>query len=149
MQDLLLPKFDCSFKKINNTPYIFDEIRKKYVVITPEEWVRQHIVKFLIQYKNYPASLMQLEVSMNIYGLQKRADIVCYNSQGMALLVVECKAPEVSINESVFQQISRYNIALKAPYLMVSNGLKHYVCAIEFYSKSYTFLEDLPKFDTL
>ncbi|HPM12578.1 MAG TPA: type I restriction enzyme HsdR N-terminal domain-containing protein [Bacteroidales bacterium] len=149
MQELSLPKFDFSIKKINNVPYIFDEIRKKYVKITPEEWVRQHIVKFLIHYKNYPPTLIQLEVSMKIYGLQKRADIVCYNSQGMALLVVECKAPEVSITNQVFHQISNYNILLKAPYLLVSNGITHAACSIDFDSKSYAFLHEIPNYEDM
>lgn len=149
MQKLSLPNFEFSVKKIDNAPYIFDEIRKKYVRITPEEWVRQHIVKFLIQYKKYPQSLMKLEVSLKMYGLHKRADIVCYNSQGQPLLVIECKAPDVAINEHVFQQISRYNIVLQAPYLFVSNGLSHYACTIDFVSKTYAFLQEIPEYESL
>ncbi|MDR2962782.1 MAG: type I restriction enzyme HsdR N-terminal domain-containing protein [Bacteroidales bacterium] len=148
MQQLSLPQFDFLFKKHGNALSIFDPVRKKYVRLTPEEWVRQHIVQFLIQYRNYPPSLMGVEVSLTLYGLPKRADIVCYNSQGEAQLIVECKAPSVAISHATLTQIAHYNIQLKAPFLLVSNGLQHCVCHINFDEKNFCMLQEIPYYCT-
>ena len=148
MYKLLLPEYNFTYKKINNQDYVLDIIRKKYIKLTPEEWVRQHVVHFLIEERNYPKSLIRLEVSMILHGQPKRADIVCYNSQNQAILVVECKAPEVSIKQDVFEQISHYNLELQAPYLLVTNGKKHAMCFIDLEKKTYDFITEIPFYES-
>lgn len=148
MYELNLPRCEFRLKKENELPYIYDVVRKKYVKLTPEEWVRQHVVHFLLEQKKYPASLMRVEVGMEIQTMKRRADIVCYDSQGGVLLVTECKAPEVKITQAVFDQIAQYNILLKAKYLLVTNGLEHFVCEIDAAKKTYTFLPDIPEYKT-
>ena len=149
MYDLNLPPFQYRLEKKNDMVCIFDEIRKKFVKLTPEEWVRQHVVHFLLYQKNYPASLMNVEVGMEIQNMKRRADIVCYDSNGGTLLVTECKAPDVKITQAVFDQIAQYNILLKSQYLLVTNGLDHYVCKIDVANKSYSFLTDIPDYNSL
>jgi hypothetical protein len=146
MYKLSLPQYDLSVKKMQNKQYVFDVLRKKYVRLTPEEWVRQHMIQFLIQEKKYPISLMNSEVGLELYSLSKRADILSYTSQGTPLLLVECKSPNVSINQNVFEQIAHYNIVLKAPFLVVTNGINTFVCEIDFFTKSYTFLHEIPEY---
>ena len=148
MYELNLPTFDFRLKKENSVVFIFDVIRKKYVKLTPEEWVRQHVVHFLLNQKQYPASLMNVEVGMEIQTMRRRADIVCYESDGGVRLITECKAPEVKITQSVFEQIAQYNMCLKAKYLLVTNGLEHFVCEINAEQKTYTFLQDIPPYKT-
>ncbi|MCQ2959145.1 MAG: type I restriction enzyme HsdR N-terminal domain-containing protein [Bacteroidales bacterium] len=148
MYELNLPPCEFRLKKEKDLPCIFDEIRKKYVKLTPEEWVRQHVVHFLLKQKKYPASLMGVEVGMEIQKMQRRADIVCYDSSANVRLVVECKAPEVKITQAVFEQIAQYNILLKSKYLLVTNGLEHFVCEIDAENKTYKFLDDIPEYRT-
>ena len=139
MYKLSLPEYNFTIKKEQGKPYILDSIRKKYVRLSPEEWVRQHTVQYLIQHKKFPQSLMKLEVGLDVYSLPKRADILCYKSDGTPLLLVECKAPEVPINQAVFEQIAQYNIVLHAPYLLVTNGLEIYSFPIYFFHKNIPF----------
>ncbi|MDY0089870.1 MAG: type I restriction enzyme HsdR N-terminal domain-containing protein [Flavobacteriaceae bacterium] len=146
MQELNLPDYTFRFKSSENKRHIFDGFRKKFVVLTPEEWVRQHILQFLHNQYNYPKSLIAVEKQIKINGLIKRFDIVVFNTKGNVFLVVECKAPEIDINQSTFDQIARYNIALNASFLMVTNGLKHYFCQIDSVNEKYIFLPDIPKF---
>lgn len=146
MYELNLPTFDFRLKKENSVVFIFDVIRKKFVKLTPEEWVRQHVVHFLLEQKHYPASLMNVEVGMEIQTMRRRADIVCYESDGGVRLITECKAPEVKITQTVFEQIAQYNMCLKAKYLLVTNGLEHFVCEINAEQKTYTFLQDIPPY---
>lgn len=148
MYELNLPTFDFRLKKENSVVFIFDVIRKKFVKLTPEEWVRQHVVHFLLEQKHYPASLMNVEVGMEIQTMRRRADIVCYESDGGVRLITECKAPEVKITQAVFEQIAQYNMCLKAKYLLVTNGLEHFVCEINAEQKTYTFLQDIPPYKT-
>ena len=148
MYELNLPSFDFRLKKENSVVFIFDVIRKKFVKLTPEEWVRQHVVHFLLEQKHYPASLMNVEVGMEIQTMRRRADIVCYESDGGVRLITECKAPEVKITQTVFEQIAQYNMRLKAKYLLVTNGLEHFVCEINAEQKTYTFLQDIPPYKT-
>ena len=148
MYELNLPTFDFRLKKENSVVFIFDVIRKKFVKLTPEEWVRQHVVHFLLEQKHYPASLMNVEVGMEIQTMRRRADIVCYESDGGVRLITECKAPEVKITQMVFEQIAQYNMYLKAKYLLVTNGLEHFVCEINAEQKTYTFLQDIPPYKT-
>lgn len=149
MYELNLPTFDFRLKKEQDFVCIYDVIRKKYVKLTPEEWVRQHVVHLLLEQKQYPSSLMNVEVGMEYQKMKRRADIVCYNSDGSVFLVTECKAPEVKITQEVFEQIAQYNILLKSRYLLVTNGLTHYACEIDVEHKTYTFLKEIPNYKVL
>jgi len=147
MQKLHFPTYTFRFKNSENKIAIFDEIRKKFILLTPEEWVRQHVVQFLLQEKNYPKSHINVEKLIKINDLNKRYDIVVYQPNGELFLLIECKAPEVKISQQTFDQIARYNLVLNAKYLMVSNGLNHYFCQMDFENEKYVFLEELPSFD--
>lgn len=146
MQELNFPKFSFRFKNSENKLAIFDEIRKKFVVLQPEEWVRQHCVHYLIQLKKYPKSLINVEKMLKLNNLTKRYDIVIFNPDGSIELIVECKAPNVAITQDTFDQIARYNLVLKAKYLMVTNGLNHYYCQMDYNNQSYKFLETIPNY---
>lgn len=143
---LNLPPYPFRIKHDAGVHYIFDDIRKKYLVLTPEEWVRQHFVQFMIAQKGYPKSLIRLEGGLKLNTLQKRTDIVAFNSKGEKVLMIECKAPSIPITQKVFDQIARYNIVHRIPLLAVSNGLCHYYCKVDFERKSYQFLEALPEY---
>jgi hypothetical protein len=145
MFQLNLPFYNISLKEENGNHFIFDDIRKKYLRLTPEEWVRQNFVKYLIDEKKYPASLIVIEKGLKLNELTKRADVLIYKNSS-PILLVECKAPTVKINQNTFDQISRYNLTFKVPYLMVTNGMSHYCCQIDFENNSYHFLEDIPEF---
>ncbi len=146
MQKLNFPDFSFRFKNSENNLLVFDEIRKKFVVLTPEEWVRIHVVQYLIQEKNYPKSLINVEKVIKLNGLTKRYDVVVFQPDGSILLAVECKQPNVAITQSVFDQIARYNLTLKANYLMVTNGLNHYFCQMDFENEKYIFLNEMINF---
>jgi hypothetical protein len=116
------------------------------VVLQPEEWVRQHVLRYLVFTKNYPKSLINVEKQLTINNLKKRYDVVVFNPDGSIFLLIECKAPEVNITQAVFDQIARYNLQLKSKYLMVTNGLAHYYCEMDHKNEKYMFLEDIPEF---
>ncbi|MCK0132125.1 type I restriction enzyme HsdR N-terminal domain-containing protein [Flavobacteriaceae bacterium F08102] len=143
MRDLNLPSVKFKVKNTENKQFIFDIIRKKYIVLTPEEWVRQHVIHFLHEYKGYSRSLIAVEKQLKLYSLTKRFDILVFDRSGHPFIAVECKAPSVPIRQDTFDQIARYNMTLKAKYLMVTNGLKHYFCSLN--EQGYSFLEDIPK----
>ncbi len=147
MQKLNFPTYTFRFKNSENKIAIFDEIRKKFIVLTPEEWVRQHVVSFLQQEKKYPKSYINVEKLIKVYDLNKRYDVVVYQPSGAIYLLIECKAPEVIISQDTFDQIARYNLKLKAKYLMITNGLNHYFCEMDFENEKYVFLNDLPDFE--
>lgn len=146
MQALNLPTYQFKIKSNENKRFIFDIIRKKYVVLTPEEWVRQHIVYFLIYEKKYPKSLIAVEKQLIVNKLKKRFDILVFNANGLADIIVECKAPSVKITQDAFDQIAQYNLKLNANYLTVSNGLQHYFCKLDHENEQYTFLKDMPNY---
>lgn len=146
MQALHFPEYQFRFKSNENKTYIFDILRKKYVVLSPEEWVRQHVVCYLLEEKKYPKSMIAVEKQFTINRLKKRFDILVYNSQGNPLLIVECKAPSVKITQEIFDQIAQYNMQLNAELLMVSNGLDHYFCNLDHKNQRYNFLKDLPPY---
>ena len=146
MKNLNFPSYNFRIKNSENNTYIFDVIRKKFVVLQPEEWVRQNCIQFLINEKNFPVNLINVEKVVRINGLNKRYDIIAYNSDGSIFLIVECKAPKVKISQSAFDQIARYNLTLKASYLMVTNGLNHYFCTIDHNLGIYNFLKELPNY---
>lgn len=146
LQPLNLPPYPFKISDMNGQLTLFDEIRKKHLVITPEEWVRQHFVHYLINQKKYPKTLIKLEGGVKLNGMPRRTDIVVFNLAGEKILMVECKAPSVAINQKVFNQIARYNITHKIGLLAVTNGLQHYYCSIDFNNENYKFLEDLPEY---
>jgi hypothetical protein len=141
---LQLPPYAFKITDENGQLTLFDEIRKKDIVITPEEWVRQHFVQYLIRQKNYPKTLIKLEGGHKLNGKPKRSDIIVFNPEGEKILLVECKAPSVTIDQKVFDQIARYNIVHKIALLAVTNGLKHYYCQIDFEKSIYKFIDELP-----
>ncbi|AWI26196.1 type I restriction enzyme HsdR N-terminal domain-containing protein [Flavobacterium pallidum] len=146
MQQLNFPTYDFRFKNSENKISIFDPIRKKFVILTPEEWVRQHVVQFFLQQKKYPHSLINVEKLLKVNDLTKRYDAVVFHNNGHINILVECKAPEVRITQNTFDQIARYNMVMKADYLMVTNGHNHYFCRMDFENGRYVFLKDLPDF---
>ena len=146
MQQLNFPSYTFRFKNSENKVAIFDEIRKKFVILTPEEWVRQHVIRYLLEEKKYSKSYINVEKTISINGLTKRYDVVVFKPNGNIFLLVECKAPEVSISQNTFDQIARYNLTLESEYLMVTNGLNHYFCQMDFENERYDFLRELPNF---
>jgi hypothetical protein len=146
---LQLPPFPFKIIEQNGQLTLFDIIRKKNIIITPEEWVRQHFVQYLIRQKHYPKTLIKLEGGHKLNGMAKRSDIVVYNSAGEKILLVECKAPSVPIDQKAFDQVARYNMVHKVKLLAVSNGLQHYYCRIDFEKQAYQFIGDLPDFSEL
>lgn len=147
MQNLNFPAYSFRFKNSENKVSIFDDIRKKFIILTPEEWVRQHTVQFLLQEKKYPKSYLNVEKLIKINDINKRYDIVVFEPNGEIFLLIECKAPEVTITQNTFDQIARYNLKLNAKYLMVTNGLNHYFCQMDFEKEEYIFLKELPEFN--
>ena len=144
MKKLNFPTYNFRFQKYQNKIRIFSELRKKFVILTPEEWVRQHCVRFLYEQKGYSLQLMNEEKQVLVNGLSKRYDIILYKPNGKIKLVVECKAPEVKISQDTFDQIARYNLSLDAEYLMLTNGLNHYFCQLDYEKQTYIFLPHLP-----
>ncbi|WP_406683589.1 type I restriction enzyme HsdR N-terminal domain-containing protein [Seonamhaeicola sp. MEBiC1930] len=146
MQKLNFPTYSFRFKSNENKISIFDCIRKKFVILQPEEWVRQHCIQYLINEKKHPISLISIEKELTVNNLKKRYDIVVFNPDGSIHLIVECKAPSIEIKQDTFDQIARYNLVLNASYLMVTNGLNHYYCQIDFENERYNFLKDIPDY---
>jgi hypothetical protein len=146
LPELNLPQYQFRLKSKEEKIYIFDAFRKKDIVLTPEEWVRQNFLEFLVQHKNYPRSWIAVEKEININGLKRRYDALVFNPEGHVQVLVEFKAPHVKITEEVFKQIAAYNFKLEAPFLIVSNGLNHYSAEINFKEQSHTFLKDIPNY---
>ena len=146
---LNLPPYPFKLTQKDDTLFIFDELRKKSLVLTPEEWVRQHFIQFLIHQKKYPRTLIKLEGGLKLNQLQKRTDILVFNSLGKADILVECKASSVKIDQKVFDQIARYNMVHQVNYLAVSNGLQHYFCRMAYQNSTYAFIEDLPLYSEI
>ena len=144
MLPLNLPNFDIKVKKSADQLLVWDETRRKYVALTPEEWVRQHFVHFLISEKGYRQELIANEVSIKLNGTAKRCDTVIYDRLLTPLMIVEYKAPSITITPKVFDQIVRYNRVLHVQYLIVSNGLRHFCCQINYETQSYRFLKEIP-----
>ena len=146
MERLNLPTYKFKLKNSQNKTLIFDKLRKKYVVLTPEEWVRQHFVNFLIDVKKYPETLIAIEKQLTINNLKKRTDILIFNTNGNPEIIIECKAPFIKISQETFDQIARYNLKLKAKFLVITNGLAHFYCKMDLKNKTYIFLKDLPDY---
>jgi hypothetical protein len=149
MLPLNIPSYPIKLAVRNGKNVIFDVLRRRFVALTPEEWVRQHFVHFLIERKNYPQSLMANEISLSLNGMAKRCDTVLYNRDLTAKMIIEYKAPTIEISQKVFTQISYYNLVLKVDYLIVSNGLNHYCCKMDYVNQSYTFLAEIPDYSLL
>jgi hypothetical protein len=144
MQKLNFPNYQFRFKSNKNKRLIFDGIRKKFFILTPEEWVRQHVINYLVLDKTYPASHLSVEKQLKLHETVKRYDIVVYNREGGIELIVECKAPSIKISQDTFDQIARYNHVLRSKFLMVTNGLDHYFCKMDFKAEKYEFIKELP-----
>jgi predicted type IV restriction endonuclease len=149
MQSLNLPVFPFRFREEDDKKLIFDAFRKKFVSLTPEEWVRQHFLTWLHLHKGYPMGLIAVEVSLKYNHMQRRADAMVYGKNGQPLMIVECKAPEVQITQEVFDQIARYNFSFGVKFLAVTNGMKHYCCKKTGVDLQWEFLEEVPGFENL
>lgn len=149
MTRLNLPPFEIKLRGTKALPQIFDILRKKYIALTPEEWVRQHFVHFLVEHKGYPAALMANEIQLKVGEKTLRADSVLYSRDLKPRMIIEYKAPHIPITQKVFDQISIYNMLLHVDYLVVSNGLQHYICKMDYNDKKYLFLEDIPDYEEL
>lgn len=144
---LNLPEFEIKTRKTGTgKTEVFDAIRKKYIVLTPEEWVRQHFMNYLINVKGYPSSLIAVEKGLTLNQMQKRFDAVIYDNNGQPLVLIEFKSPKVKLDQKTFDQVSRYNLKMKVNYLMISNGLKHYCCRMDYINSNYQFLKKIPAF---
>ncbi len=146
MPTLNLPTYEAKITTTGGKQQIFDPLRRCYVALTPEEWVRQHFVNMLLTSKGYPAALTANEVAIELNGTKKRCDTVVYDKALRPRVIVEYKAPSVKIDAKVFAQIARYNIVLRVDYLIVSNGLQHYCCKMDYEKNSYTFLSEIPAY---
>ena len=146
MQQLNFSSYSFRFKNSENKVSIFDQIRKKFIILTPEEWVRQHVVHYLLEEKKYPKSLINVEKVLKVNGLRKRYDVVVFKPDGSIFVLIECKAPQIKIGQATFDQIARYNMTLNAQFLMVTNGLNHYYCQMDFKNEKYLFLRELPDY---
>lgn len=149
MLSLNLPPYATKIAVRDGKNTIWDIIRRKYVALTPEEWVRQHFVHFLVEHKGYPASLLANEVALTLNGTSRRCDTVLYDRTLSPRMIIEYKAPHIPITQKVFDQISRYNLVFRVDYLIVSNGLSHYCCRMDYDHQSYQFLTDVPGYSEL
>ncbi len=145
MKELNLPPFEYKVKELNGKPHIYDLIRRKYIVLTPEEWVRQHFVHLLINQYQYPKSLFAIETGLFYNKLAKRSDIMVLGSNGRPHLLVECKSPDIKISQATFAQIARYNFTLRPAYLAITNGLTHF--CFEIKDGQIVYLDDFPVFE--
>lgn len=149
MQGLNLPTYLFNIKSEGGRKFILDTIRRKYVALTPEEWVRQNFIRYLNEEKKYPLSLIAVESSFPLFKTNKRSDILIHNRLGKPIAMVECKAPEVKIGKEVFEQIIRYNLNYKLDYLLVTNGLQHFCCKLDHQINATEFLKEIPGFETI
>jgi type I site-specific restriction-modification system R (restriction) subunit len=149
MKAINLPTYSFNLKSENNKRFIFDEVRKKFVVLTPEEWIRQNFIRYMHLEKNYPLSLTRVEMGVKVNNLSRRCDIVFHNRQGKPLVIVECKAPEVKITQETFEQIARYNLNLKTDYLFVTNGNVTMGCKMEYDKGGFLFIESIPDYSDI
>jgi hypothetical protein len=138
--------FEPRLKKEGKDLKIYDVVRKKFFVLTPEEWVRQHTVFYLHHDKHFPLSLMMLEKEFKYGTLKKRMDVLIYDKEGQPFFLVECKAPNIKISQETFHQIARYNMVFKVKYLLITNGLNHFCCEMNYENQSYVFLHEVPDF---
>jgi hypothetical protein len=146
---LNLPSYPIKISGTAEHPSIFDILRRKYVALTPEEWVRQHFIHFLVEQKKYPQTLLANEVKLKVGNKNLRADSVLYTKELKPKMIIEYKAPHIQITQKVFDQITVYNMLLHVDYLIVTNGLQHYICKMNYKSKTYLFLDDVPEYQNI
>lgn len=149
MYQLNLPTYDLRLRRTGNRDMIFDVLRRKYVALTPEEWVRQHFVHFLIEHKGYPSALLANEIELRIGGKHLRADTLLYNKELRPHMLIEYKSPTIALTQKVFDQISAYNLLLHTDYLIVSNGMQHLCCRMDYEQNTYHFLEEIPAYSEI
>ena len=149
MNELNLPAFDVKIRGTRERPEIYDFLRRRYVALTPEEWVRQHFVHWLVEQKGYPKGLLGNEVALKCGDKTLRCDSILYNKEAKPQMIIEYKAPTVSVTQRVFNQITAYNLLLHVDYLVVSNGVQHYCCQMDYEHQSYVFLNDIPSYSEL
>lgn len=149
LKQLNLPQYTFQISGNEGSEMILDRIRRKYVRLTPEEWVRQNFIQYLISEGRYPPGLMGVEVMFNLNGLKRRVDIMIYNRQGKPVMIVECKEPDVRIDDKVFDQIVTYNLGLKVPFIVVTNGIVHYACRIKKDQPGYEYINVIPLYEEL
>lgn len=147
MQQLNFPTYSFKFSKIGKKVYIYDAFRKKNIILTPEEWVRQHVLFFLHKELDYPKSLIAVEKEIKLNNRKKRFDVLVFNAKAEKNIIIECKAPHIKITQATFDQIAQYNRKLNAKFLMVTNGLDHYFCKVDSENETYVFLNKLPKYE--
>ncbi|MDD3320287.1 MAG: type I restriction enzyme HsdR N-terminal domain-containing protein [Paludibacter sp.] len=146
MLQLNLPPYNFRIKKENEKLFIFDAQRKRYVSLTPEEWVRQHFIRFLVEEKKYPAAYLAIEKQLIMNGMKKRCDAILYNELAQPVMIIEFKAPNVPITQQTFDQVAVYNTKLKVDYFMISNGLEHYCCRVNTENSNYEFFSEIPSY---
>ena len=146
---LNLPTYEIKIAQRGNKQQIFDFLRRKYVALTPEEWVRQHFVHYLVEHKGYPAGLMGNEIELSIGEKRLRCDTILYNKVAEPRMIIEYKSPKIKLQQKTFDQISVYNLLLKVDYLIVSNGLQHICCRMDYNNQKYCLLEDIPDYQNL
>ncbi|MFZ4725455.1 MAG: type I restriction enzyme HsdR N-terminal domain-containing protein [Paludibacter sp.] len=146
MLQLNLPTYTFRIKKQNDKTVIFDSQRKRFVSLTPEEWVRQNFIRFLIQEKGYPAAYIAIEKQLNYNGMKKRCDAILYNEDAQPVLIIELKSPNIAISQATFDQVAVYNAKLKVDFFMISNGIEHYCCRVNLENAKYEFFSEIPDF---
>ena len=149
MYRLNLPQYEIKIGEKGGKRTIFDFLRRKYVVLTPEEWVRQHFTHYLVEHKGYPKGLLGNEIELRIGEKHLRCDSILYNKEARPQMIIEYKAPTIQIQQKTFDQISAYNLLLKVDYLVVSNGMQHYCCRMDYEHQKYVFLQDIPDYEKL
>lgn len=146
MSGLNFPEFNFRLRTAGTVREIFDSVRGKWIVLTPEEWVRQHVITWLRDVKKYPGSLMAIEKQIKVNGLSRRCDVICHDKQTQPLVIVECKSPDVNITQELFDQAARYNLTVGAKYFLLTNGLRHFCCVMDHEKQEWTFLQELPAY---
>jgi len=149
MLQLNLPQYSFRIKKQNEKLVIFDSQRKRYVALTPEEWVRQNFIHFLIEEKGYPAAYLAIEKQLNMNGMKKRCDAILYNEHAQPFLIIELKAPNVAISQATFDQVAVYNAKLKVDFFIISNGIEHFCCKVNLETARYEFFPEIPDFNQI
>lgn len=149
MLQLNLPQYSFRIKKQNEKLVILDSLRKRYVALTPEEWVRQNFIRFLIEEKGYPAAYLAIEKQLNMNGMKKRCDAILYNEHALPFLIIELKAPNVAISQATFDQVAVYNAKLKVDFFIISNGIEHYCCKVNLETARYEFFPEIPDFNQI
>lgn len=149
MQQLNFPLLNVQLRQKEGFQEVWDVVRKKWIFLTPEEWVRQHLMHYLNTEKDFSLSLMAVEKTIKVNGMNRRYDLVVYDNTGKPLLLAECKAPDVKLSQGTFDQAARYNMTIRVPYLLITNGLEHFCCKIDFEKESYSFLQEIPSKEDL